>query len=238
MAHLIHSNNCLTAWRDVCQYILENGEGFNMLVEIQNPLAYTETNLNEITNSGIISSTEVSDVINTIFPVKLHGRNVNLNNDQFYDKHEQIYLKGKKIHKKNRSRWGNYFLRFTRFGRNRINQLQPIIDGINKRANDQKACYIMHVSSIDLDSNTRVIGNPCLQYVQFGVYNNALHLSAVYRNHDFLNKALGNYIGLSKLLEFVCTKTDSTMGTVTVQSMHYEIKKKKLVRNCIDSLTW
>jgi len=238
MAHLIQSANCLTAWRDVCRHILQHGDGFNMLVQIDNPLTYTQEQLNEITNSGVISAVEISDIVNTIFPTKLHRRNVTLGNSQFYDKHEQIYLRGKKMHRKNRSRWGNYFLRFTKFGGNRKNQLQPIIDGINNRANHQKACYIMHVSSVDLDNNTRVIGNPCLQYVQFGVYNNALHLSAVYRNHDFLTKALGNYIGLSKLLEFVCNKTGSTIGSVTCQSLHYELKKRPSVETCLNNLTW
>lgn len=238
MAHLIQSNNCLTAWRDVCSHIIQDGEGFNLLVQIDEPLNYTSAQLSEITSSGVISSTALSDVINTIFPVKLHSRSATLTNQQFYDRHEAIYLKGKKIHRKNRSRWGNYFLRFTKFGTNKLNQLQPIIDGINNRTNDQKACYIMHVSSIEQDNNTRIIGNPCLQYVQFGVYNNTLNLSAVYRNHDFLNKGLGNYIGLSKLLEFVCNETGSTMGSITCQSMHYYLGKKRLVADCLNKLTW
>lgn len=238
MAHFIQSNNCLTAWRDVCQHILQNGDGFNLLVEIQNPLAFTSVQLSEITNSGLITSSQLNDVINTIFPYKLWLRSPTLSNNQFYDKHEQLYLRGKSLHKKNRSRWGNYFLRFTKFGINQSNQLQPIIDGINTRTNDQKACYIMHVSSIDTDNNTRVIGNPCLQYVQFGFYNNALHLSAVYRNHDFLTKALGNYIGLARLLEFVCNNTNKPMGSITIQSLHYELKKRPLVTGCLNNLTW
>jgi thymidylate synthase len=238
MAHLIQSNNCLTAWRDVCRYIIQNGDGFNLLVQIDNPIAYTQVQLTEITNTGVISATEVSDVINTIFPAKYYARNAALPLQQFYDRHEQLYIKGKKIHRKNRSRWGNYFLRFTKFGTYRLNQLQPIIDGINNRTNDQKACYIMHVSSVDYDNNTRIIGNPCLQYVQFGVFNNSLNLAAVYRNHDFLNKGLGNYIGLSKLLEFVCSQTGSNIGSISCQSMHYYLAKKRLVTDCLNKLTW
>lgn len=238
MAHVIQSANCLTAWRDVCQYIIQYGDGFNLMVQINNPLIFTPAQLTQITNSGVITSDALSDVVNTIFPVKLYARNSALTNAQFYDKHEQIYLKGKHVHRKNRSRWGNYFLRFTKFGDNQINQLQSIIDAINNRTNNQAACYIMHVSSIDYDSNTRVIGNPCLQYVQLGVYNNALHLTAVYRNHDFLTKALGNYIGLSKLLEFVCNKTGSVMGSVSCQSIHYYLGQIRLVRNCINNLSW
>ena len=238
MAHFIQANSCLTAWRDVSQHIINHGDGFNLLVQIDTPLAYTTAQLAEITNSGVITLPKVNDVINTIFPAKLHSRNVTLPNSQFYDLHESIYLRGKTMHRRNRSRWGNYFLRFTKFGSNQKNQLQPIIDGINNRANNQAACYIMHVSSVDYDNNTRVIGNPCLQYVQFGYYNNTLNLTAVYRNHDFLTKALGNYIGLSKLLEFVCSKTGKPMGNISCQSIHYYMGQKRLVGNCLNNLTW
>jgi thymidylate synthase len=238
MPRLIQSNNCLTAWRDACRYIIQNGDGFNLIVEIEHPLAFTRAQFIEIINSGVTSLSSVNDVVNTIFPFRLHLRNPTLSNSQFYDLHERIYLRGKKMHRKNRSRWGNYFLRFTKFGKNQINQLQPIIDGINNRPNDQKACYIMHVSSAEYDNNTRIIGNPCLQYVQFGVYNNSLNLVAVYRNHDFLTKALGNYIGLGNLLEFVCDETGSTMGSITCHSIHYYLNRKRIVTNCLNNLTW
>lgn len=238
MAHIIQSANCLTAWRDVCQYIIQHGDGFNLLVQIDSPLAYTQAQLAEITNSGIITKKAIDDVVNTIFPVKLHARGVSLTNYQFYDLHERIYIRGKTMHRKNRSKWGNYFLRFTKFGIYGKNQLQPIIDGINRRANDQAACYIMHVSSVDYDNNTRVIGNPCLQYVQFGVHNNFLNLTAVYRNHDFLTKGLGNYIGLSQLLKFVCDKTGSAMGGITCHSIHYYMGQKRIVTKGLKTLTW
>ena len=142
------------------------------------------------------------------------------------------------MHKKNKARWGNYFLRFTKFGFNKVNQVQRIIRDINNRPNNQAACYIMHVSSIDYDSNTRIIGNPCLQYIQFAQVGNSLNLTAVYRNHDFLTKALGNYIGLTRLLEFVCDNTNSQIGSVTCHSIHYYLNNRKNVKSCIDNLTW
>lgn len=238
MAHIIHSENCLTAWRDVCRHIIQNGDGFNLLVEINSPLAFTQSQLNEIFNTGIISKNAVDDVINTIFPIKLHARSVTLTNSQFYDLHERIYLRGKTMHRRNRSKWGNYFLRFTKFGIYSKNQLQPIIDGINNRVNNHAACYIMHVSSIDYDNNTKVMGNPCLQYVQFGFHKNSLYLTAVYRNHDFLTKALGNYLGLSQLLKFVCDETGSTMGGISCHSVHFYMSQKIKVTNGLNILTW
>ena len=238
MPHLIQSNNCLTAWRDACTYMIQNGDGFNLMVHIDNPLAFTDLQLAEITDTGIILPKNLADVVNTIFPSKLHLRSAGLNNSQFYDLHEQLYTRGKTMHPRNNGLWGNYFLRFTKFGSTKKNQLQKIIDDINSRSNQYTACYIMHVSSADTDSNTRNIGNPCLQYVQFGQVGNTLNLTAVYRNHDFLTKALGNYIGLSKLLEFVCQQTGRNIGTFACHSIHYFLDNKRNVQNSINNLTW
>lgn len=238
MSHIIQSTNCLTAWRDACSFIINNGNGFNLIVQIDSPLSYTNLQLTEIINSGIISNRILSDVVNTIFPWKLKSRNVNLTNEEFYNLHEQLYYRGKTLHPRNNGLWGNYFLRFTRFGNSKINQLQNIINAINSRNNQYAACYMMHVSSADTDSNTRNIGNPCLQYVQFGQDGNTLNLTAVYRNHDFLRKALGNYIGLSKLLEFVCIQTGRNIGTFACHSIHYFLEDKRNVYNSLNNLTW
>jgi thymidylate synthase len=237
MAHL-QSTNCLIAWRDACNYIVENGDGFNLLVTIDQPLAFRQSEFDEIIDSGVTSLSTVNDVVNTIFPTRLYQRNRTMRIGEFYDLHESIYKRGKTMHRKNRSRWGNYFLRFTKFGVGDVNQLQAIIDAINLRDNDQKACYIMHTSSAEYDNNTRVIGNPCLQYVQFGMYNGQLHLVGVYRNHDFLTKALGNYLGLAKLLEFVCNMTGRNIGTITCYSIHYYLEQKRFVKERLENFTW
>ncbi|TWR28355.1 hypothetical protein FPZ42_03830 [Mucilaginibacter achroorhodeus] len=237
MPKLIESDTCLSAWRDACQEIIKDGDGFNMLVHIKNPQLINDNHLNEILNSKIITKQKLQDVANTIFPEKLYKRNQG-DLHKFYDLHESLYNRGKRLRKKNKSRWGNYFLRFTKFGHDKKNQIQKIIQDINKRPNNQSSCYIMHVSSIDYDSNTRIIGNPCLQYVQFAQVGDMLNLTAIYRNHDFLEKSLGNYIGLSKLLAFVCEKTNSKVGSITCHSIHFYLNQKREVKKCLDSLTW
>jgi len=238
MPHLLISDNCLTGWRDVCSHIIANGDGFNLFLQINQPLLFTAQQTQEVVDSGLFTQDSIQDVVNTIFPSKLYARNNGQPITQFYDLHENIYLRGKTMHRKNRSRWGTYFLRFTKFGGNRVNQLENIIGAINSRTNTQAACYIMHVSSIDYDSNIRTIGGPCLQYVQFAQHNGTVNLTAVYRNHDFLNKALGNYIGLSKLLEFVCNRTGKQMGNILCHSIHYYLGQKRRVSQCLENLTW
>jgi thymidylate synthase len=238
MSVIITSQNCISAWRDACNYIIENGDGYNLVLTIVSPLEFSNENKLEISNSGIISNIELQNVINTIFPNKLYERNLHLNPEDFYNLHERIYFKGRTLHRKNSTRWGNYFLRFTRFGENRLNQLQEIIEKINVRPNKHSSCYYMHVSSIEIDTNTRIIGNPCLQYIQFAQQQGKINLIAIYRNHDFLLKALGNYIGLAKLLEYVCEKTNSEIGSVTCHSIHFYLGQKRRVKQCLENLTW
>ncbi len=238
MCFVIESENCLSAWKDAVTHILANGNGYNLMVKIIHPLNFDQNQLDEIVVPNHLSQAAIQDVINTLFPYKFFNRNNHLPIEQFYDLHETLYYKGKRIHSKNRTRWGNYFLRFTRFGANRENQLQNIITQINNRPNKQSACYTMHTSSVDCDSNTRIIGSPCLQYVQFAQVEDRINLTAIYRNHDFLKKALGNYIGLSRLLEFVCLKTGSQCGSVTCHSIHFYLDQKTRVRDCINGLTW
>jgi thymidylate synthase len=238
MIKAINSYNCLTAWRDACRFIIENGAGSNLIVGIENPLSYSNAHLTDLYRNGLTTALEVSDVSNTIFPHKFFQRHRSLSSEAFFDLHEKLYLRGKTMHAKNRSRWGTYFLRFTKFGSRKHNQLQNIIDAINSRNTNNAACYIMHASSVDYDSNVRKMGNPCLQYVQIEAQASKLNLTAVYRNHDFLNKALGNYIGLSRLLEFACLKTRKQVGSVVCHSIHYYLDQKIKIKNGIERLAW
>ena len=238
MAHVLESHTCLTAWRDATNYILQNGDGGNLLVRVSNPLTFTEAELLSLYATGAQNKQDVMDVTNTIFPYRLFKRSNGLSVQAFYDKHLALYKRGKKLHTKNKSKWGNYFLRFTSFGKDGKNQLQNIIDRINERAKKYSACYMMHVSSPDLDNNTRNMANPCLQYVQFEQQGKTINMTAVYRNHDFNTKALGNYIGLSRLLEFVCDQTGCNVGSLTCHSIHYYLKNQRSVKAAIALLPW
>jgi hypothetical protein len=50
--------------------------------------------------------------------------------------------------------------------------------------------------------------------------DDVIDLVAVYRNHDFLKKALGNYIGLGQLLQFIAAESDKKPGRVVCHSVH------------------
>jgi len=220
MAHLITANTCTDAWLKAAEYIIQNGNGFNLVVEIQNPVTIRDIDLINLNPHELDARlNDVKNVSKTIFPHRLWTREID--RQLLYTKHRDIYLRGKRI-TSNKSAWGNYFLRFTHFGLNQKNQLENIINRLSGNKRKFSAACIMHTNSVDTDNNTRIIGGPCLQYVQFSVDNTGnLNLTALYRNHDFLNKAFGNYIGLGKLLEFVSHETGRPAGILTCYSTHY-----------------
>ena len=50
---------------------------------------------------------------------------------------------------------------------------------------------------------------------------------AVYRNHDFLERAYGNYWGLCNLTGFLAPEVDATPGPITCVSSHAYVSEKK-----------
>jgi hypothetical protein len=57
-----------------------------------------------------------------------------------------------------------------------------------------------------------------------------LTLTAMYRNHFYIEKLLGNLIGLGRLMAFVGRETGLQVGALTVISTHAEIDKPNRAR--------
>ncbi|WP_336986186.1 hypothetical protein [Altererythrobacter aquiaggeris] len=111
---------------------------------------------------------------------------------------------------------------YDRFGQKRTIKANRLLEAITKlnawQMNSEAALYL----HTDLPSDTfRTRGSPCLQYVQirsFGVHE--LSLGAVYRSHDFSNKALGNFLGLAELGNFIAERTGRTFKGADVVSFN------------------
>ena len=52
----------------------------------------------------------------------------------------------------------------------------------------------------------------------------------MYRNHFYIEKLLGNLIGLGRLMAFVARETNLNVGALTVVSTHAEIDQPGRVR--------
>lgn len=61
---------------------------------------------------------------------------------------------------------------------------------------------------------------PCLSHISFTLVDGQVHMSAMYRNHYFISRAYGNYLGLARLLQFVANETGAATGELLVLATH------------------
>ena len=65
----------------------------------------------------------------------------------------------------------------------------------------------------------RYYGGQCLSHISIKVINSdKINLTAVYRNHYYIERLLGNLIGLSKLLGFIAKETNLEVGDLIIHS--------------------
>ncbi len=127
------------------------------------------------------------------------------------------------------SGWGTYFHRmicYPSVKQNKIihvNQLGKIITAIKESKNVNKVAYTMVICRPG-GENVKPLGTPCLNTIAIKQEpisgTRRVTLLAVYRNHDFKQRAYGNYQGLCALLSYIACETNSLIGNVTCISSH------------------
>lgn len=66
------------------------------------------------------------------------------------------------------------------------------------------------------DQRTR--GFPCLTHLDLTLHRGCLHATAVYRHQYLIDKAYGNLLGLSWLMQFICQQTGHELGELVVHA--------------------
>jgi protein ImuB len=70
----------------------------------------------------------------------------------------------------------------------------------------------------------KVSNRQCLSFLSFKLdHDNKLMLTVLYRNHAYIARGLGNFIGLGRLQKFVADQCGATVGSLTCVSTHAEI---------------
>lgn len=260
--HFINARNCLEAWRKTSNYLLSKGRNANnILIDIEKPCAFRNSWLDDynpktISHSSGKSGDNIHDVIHTIFPRRFARRY--RNREDLYAYYLKTHLRSAMLSGKKNNRWGTYFTRLICFEENHKlkskinsedslddikdkyknnfainNQLERVIYALSNWQKAHKAALYCHISAPNIDS-VRPIGSPCLQYIQFSQHDtDNVDMIVVYRNHDYFNKAFGNFIGLGQLLNFICNESGKTPGKLTCHSIHayigVSIKKMELL---------
>lgn len=209
----------LDAWRQGVQLILSEGEVFNLFTTVDQPTVFDPAWLQ--THSPRrrgLSGDDLRDVIKTIFPYDLAQRLADRS-----DLYREYLLRHDRAmrFRRNRGTWGTYFERLVRFPDHpETNQLETAINKLRTWQTRSGTSLVFHLSTPSRDT-PRTRGSPCWQFGEIVWHpGDRLDLVVVYRNHDFLNKALGNFIGLGQLLSFICTASGKTPGRLLCHSVH------------------
>lgn len=226
---IIESDSFQDVWEEAIQKLQRNHwELWDIVVKINAPLLLDEAKHQTITAFAKRNNLILPDqVAYTIFPIKLFKRGRSF---------EEICKGYWKYFNMTRhmahSGWGTYFERMIRYptADGTKNQLGKIIASINTSTKIQRAAYTMVIPKPGWE-NVRMMGAPCLNYVAIreepSPRGRTINLLAVYRNHDFLERAYGNYYGLCKLLEYIAFATNSQVGSLTCISSHAFVEKKR-----------
>ncbi len=144
------------------------------------------------------------------------------------------YNKRRGLYERVKTSWGTYFRRMTNYkGKDgTVNQLGNIIAAIRDRKRIYKTAYTVVIQHPGGET-VRPLGGPCLNYLAIQAepaqegQSLTLGLLAVYRNHDFLERAYGNYWGLCNLIRFLAREVEGSPGPLTCVSSHAYVSGNK-----------
>lgn len=205
----------VAAWKAGASVVLRDGDVDNLSVTIGDPLALAPDTLDRWNPRAIVTSADdVFAVANTIFPSSIAHRSAN--SADLYRRYLEIIARLRRRRGGFRA-WGTYFERLTNFGTSGVNQLDLAISKLNTWPNTSKTGLVFHLSSPETD-RPRTRGGPCWHFGELLCHQDGtIDFLAVYRNQDYFNKALGNFLGLAQLLNFICEQIRSAAGKTHLQ---------------------
>jgi thymidylate synthase len=112
-----------------------------------------------------------------------------------------------------------------------LDQLSRMIDRINDPANTSLNKHEVELFDAARDVTGSPYGGQCLSFLSFHIEPGSpksLLLTAQYRNHYYVEKLLGNMIGLGRLMSFIAKETGMKVGSLTIVSTNAEIDLPKL----------
>lgn len=229
MSHrVLPQPDCAAAW--VAAVELVDGEGgheaHNVLIDVDDPTAgadLADPVVAEVDAFLGAHGKSVVSVANTIFPEGLYRRH---GAPAFMDRfHKNVLPKVRR-----NDRWsGYYFERMTAYPTRSgkpLNQLWGMVERIRDERIESLNKFEMSLFDPERDIDNSPYGGQCLSFLSFKLLPGAekrLALTALYRNHYYIEKLLGNLIGLGWLMAFVAAESRVGVGPLTVLSTHAKI---------------
>jgi hypothetical protein len=211
----------------------KRGAAYNLVVAVRRPEVLTPADfaIHDVVDTFLCEHGRLSlaTVAGTIFPANLylHG-----GAEELYT-YPQIYPK---IH----SQWGLYAIRMQRKvaysranGKAEINPLRIIVEKMKKQLGGGRMRAVYEANLVEdtdylelpiYDAGCDGRGTrrqPCLSHLSFKLLpRDRVMLTVLYRYHYYVEKALGNLLGLSQLLYFVAKETGLAVGPLVCHSTY------------------
>lgn len=230
MIHPIEAKTCVEAWVKAANLLAGMSDrcAYNVILDIEDPIKLTDADHRIVQRVDRFltghDADPVATVAATIFPASDYRRNGV--KGVFEDFPEKTYPKLT-------TRWGTYAGRMLRHnGKNGkpFNPLEITIEKLraqSKRKSPLRGIYEVGLTDILTDvpifdpalDSKRTMGQPCLAHLSFKLRESkGLMVTALYRNHYYVQRALGNLIGLSQLLYFVAHESGLTAKSLVCHS--------------------
>lgn len=238
---LLSERSCARTWSKAAKhlYTVPGRREFNVVLEVTEPCSRDDESRSiEIRLDSFLRRYDklpVSSVADTIFPAHEYLRN---RAEGVYSTYPDVVYPA--IKRLPELRWGTYAYRLVRRNgpTSSVNQLKSCVDKINRqiaRNSVKVACYELSMSDLYIDlplydpatDRKAHRGGPCLSHISLKVSpNRELLLTALYRSHFYVQRALGNLIGLARLQAFVCEETGLTPGALVCVSTYARLESE------------
>jgi thymidylate synthase len=226
MATFISSHTNAEAWLKAMEHLLacEGGKDFNVIISIQDPcveISEATAIIDELASELEMKSS--MENANAIWPA-FFARPGRKADAVFADINRFVIGTIKKACKNRHDSYVERLVRWRSFEDGEpVPQLQNVLARLKTEVGNRapkSSSYEISVFSPRLDSG--YMSFPCLSHVSVKYDNRRkrVHLTALYRNHAFLSHAYGNYLGLGRLLQFICAETSTTPGELVSVSTH------------------
>lgn len=226
MSKFISSATCARAWADAMEHLIgcDGGKDFNLVIAIQNPcVEFSEVTkaIDELARAYDLKGT--MENANAIWP-SFFARPNRKSAEVFADI-EQFAVPTIKAACKNRH--DSYVERLVAWrsadSGTPVPQLQNVLARLKNEIGNhapKSSSYEISIYSPGLDAG--YMSFPCLSHLSFKYAHhcNLLHLTAFYRNHAYLSHAYGNFVGLGRMMQFVCRETGTHPGELVSISSH------------------
>jgi len=226
--------DCATAWLEAVKLVdAQQGhqgqsahQSMNVIVDVIDPTAgatLAHPVVREVNDFLMAREKSVETVANTIFPDTLYARHGSPSFIKIFN--ERVLPKVRK----NKNWSGYYFERMIARAKpdgSNLDQLSDLVARIRDKSTKSLHNHQIVIFDPERDATDSVYGGQCLSFLNFHLLPTkpkTLVLTAQYRNHFYIEKLLGNLIGLGRLMAFIAKETDTHVGSLTIVSTHATI---------------